>query len=136
MAGLNGLRSRGGFDGRPLHLTVHRMRALLLAAQGPIEENLVLHHDVPAPGEPGEGQLLIAVAACGVNPVDWKLMNGGLPAWFAFPHIPGLDVAGTVCAIGPGIVGFSLCDRVCAHLDLRQPGGFADLVPSRMCPLK
>jgi NADPH:quinone reductase-like Zn-dependent oxidoreductase len=62
---------------------------------------------IPRP-EPQEGEVLIRVHAAGVNPVDWKIRAG----WFKdfrpmqFPYIPGLDLAGTVEEVGPGVTAF------------------------------
>jgi len=58
--------------------------------------------------EPQAGEVLIRVHAAGVNPVDWKIRQG----WFKdfrpvqFPYIPGLDLAGTVEEVGPGVTAF------------------------------
>ncbi|MFD0537583.1 alcohol dehydrogenase catalytic domain-containing protein [Actinomadura luteofluorescens] len=58
--------------------------------------------DVPDP-KVGPGQVLIEVRAAGVNPVDWKVMTGGLDGMMdaVFPVIPGWDVAGVVRGRGP-----------------------------------
>ena len=56
--------------------------------------------DVPRP-EPGKGQVLVRVHAAGVNPVDWKIRQGG---WGKpLPATPGLDFAGLVESAGPGV---------------------------------
>ncbi|SEF93422.1 NADPH:quinone reductase [Actinacidiphila yanglinensis] len=68
----------------------------------------VLHPvDVELP-EPGAGQVRIAVRAAGVNPLDSKIRTGAMQQFFpvAFPHVPGLEVAGVVEAVGPGVTGF------------------------------
>ncbi|MEV7682480.1 NADP-dependent oxidoreductase [Streptomyces sp. NPDC088341] len=70
--------------------------------------------DLPVPG-PGPGQLLVAVRAAGVNPVDWKLRNGyrrpgSAPA--ELPAVLGSEAAGVVEAIGPGVTGFAVGDAV------------------------
>lgn len=61
------------------------------------------------PPEPGPGQLLVAVRAAGVNPVDWKLRAGkrrpGAPP-AEFPEVLGSEVAGVVEAVGSGGEGF------------------------------
>src|SRR5579862_1376544 len=60
----------------------------------------VLHLDsIPVP-TPGEDELLVKVAAAGVNPVDYKIRAGGYPAvrQDQLPFVPGRDVAGTVVA--------------------------------------
>ena len=75
--------------------------------------------------EPGSGQVRVAVAAVSLNPVDWKLAEGGHPAW-VFPHILGLDAAGVIEKVGPDVVGWSIGDRVAWHGDLSRPGVFAE----------
>lgn len=80
----------------------------------------------------GPGQVLIEVRAAGVNPVDWKLMAGGLDAMMdaIFPVIPGWDVAGVVKAVGPDTPEFSAGDEVMSYArkDVVHGGTFADLV--------
>ena len=79
---------------------------------------------VPVP-EPGEGQVLIAVEAAGVNRPDiLQRMGAYAPPPDASP-LPGLEVAGTVAALGPGAeaAGWSVGDKVCA---LTPGGGYAE----------
>lgn len=65
---------------------------------------------VPVP-EPGPGELLVAVRACGVCRTDLHVAEGDLPV-----HrpgvIPGHEVVGEVVALGPGAAGFAVGDRV------------------------
>ncbi|GHJ42348.1 NADP-dependent oxidoreductase [Streptomyces sp. TS71-3] len=78
---------------------------------GPEAEALI---DRPAP-EPGEGQLLIAVRAAGVNPVDWKLRDGYVRPGAAPAELPavfGSEAAGIVERVGPGVEGFGVGDAV------------------------
>ncbi|GAA1589646.1 NADP-dependent oxidoreductase [Actinomadura kijaniata] len=72
--------------------------------------------EVPDP-RLGPGQVLIEVRAAGVNPVDWKIMAGGLDAMMdaVFPVIPGWDVAGVVRAAGPDTPEFAPGDEVMAY---------------------
>ncbi|WP_338027697.1 alcohol dehydrogenase catalytic domain-containing protein [Brachybacterium avium] len=58
--------------------------------------------DAPLP-KVSPGAVLIRVERAAVNPVDWKVMSGGLDALMdvVFPVIPGWDVAGVVEAVGP-----------------------------------
>lgn len=79
---------------------------------------------IPKP-QPGEGQIQVEVRAVGLNPVDYKLAMSGYPSW-TYPHVLGLDVAGVITALGPGVTGFQLGERVAYHGDLTKPGGFAD----------
>ena len=54
--------------------------------------------EAPEPS-PAQGDIRVAVHAVGLNPVDYKIARAGHPDW-RFPHIPGLDVAGVVDAVG------------------------------------
>jgi NADPH:quinone reductase-like Zn-dependent oxidoreductase len=61
--------------------------------------------EVPDP-EPGEGQLLLRVRAAGVNPIDWKIVHGATAQGpLAEPRGLGVDAAGTVEKVGPGVKG-------------------------------
>lgn len=59
---------------------------------------------IPRP-EPGDGEALVRVHAAGVNPIDWKLREGVrrdvMP--MRFPYVPGVDLAGVVERVGPGV---------------------------------
>lgn len=87
--------------------------------------------DRPKP-EPGRGELLIRNRAIGLNPVDWKFILWGHDAW-EWPHIPGVDGAGEVEALGEGVVNIALGARVAYHNDLLKPGSFAEytVIPAR-----
>ena len=67
---------------------------------------------------PKAGQLLVQVAATSINPIDWKRASGAyrLLMPVTFPACPGYDVAGTVAAVGPGVVGFAVGQRVHARI--------------------
>ena len=56
---------------------------------------------LPRP-EPGPGELLIAVRACGVCRTDLHLVDGELPA-ARIPVIPGHEIVGVIAAQGPGV---------------------------------
>jgi len=63
---------------------------------------------------PGDGELLVRVRAAGVNAMD-PIIRGGFAKGFMehrFPLTPGLDYAGTVAAVGPGVDGFDVGDEV------------------------
>jgi NADPH2:quinone reductase len=72
-----------------------------------------LIHDVPDP-EPGEGEVLIRVAAAGLNPFDGWVTQGALKddMEHRFPLIPGGDASGTVDAIGPDVTDLAVGDDV------------------------
>ncbi|MCU1681837.1 MAG: quinone oxidoreductase [Amycolatopsis sp.] len=61
-------------------------------------------------GEPGQGQLLVDVAAAGVNYIDTYQRQGIYP--IDLPFTLGLEGAGTVAAVGEGVTGFAPGDRV------------------------
>ncbi len=87
------------------------MRAVRFHQYGP-PQNLVTEI-VPRP-TPGEGEVLVAVRATGVHPVDWKMRQGLLREFLPvpLPHIPGTDFAGVVDTVGPGVEGVMPGDRV------------------------
>lgn len=74
---------------------------------------------------PGQGEILITVAAAGVNRADLSQREGNYPPPPGAPGWPGLEVSGTVAAIGTGVTQWSIGDRVCA---LVPGGGYASLV--------
>ena len=98
------------------------MKALLLSQPGPVADLSI--GDVEQP-EPSAGEIRVKVAAIGLNPVDYKLAGRGNAAW-SYPHILGLDVAGTVDAVGAQVDQWQIGDRVYYHGDLAQPGGYAE----------
>ncbi|MCD0444022.1 NADP-dependent oxidoreductase [Glycomyces sp. A-F 0318] len=69
--------------------------------------------DLPVP-EPGPGEVLVRLAAAGVNPFDWKVIGGAMRGAVdhAFPLVLGSDGAGTVERTGAGVAAFTFGDRV------------------------
>ena len=82
-----------------------------------------------APPEPGPGEVRVRVAACGLNPVDAKLPHWkGLALGMSADWVPGLDVSGTIDALGPGVEHWRVGDAVLYHGDMLSPhGGLAEL---------
>jgi putative PIG3 family NAD(P)H quinone oxidoreductase len=76
----------------------------------------------PTP-KPGEGEVLVRVAAAGVNRPDVMQRQGRYPPPAGASDIPGLEIAGEVVAIGPGAAGVALGDPVTALL---PGGGYAE----------
>jgi NADPH2:quinone reductase len=74
---------------------------------------------------PAAGEILIRVAACGVSYVDALVALGRYQIKPTLPHVPGSEVAGEVAALGEGVTGFCVGDRVLA---LVSGGGFAQYV--------
>lgn len=77
--------------------------------------------DLPAP-QPGEGEIRIKVAACGVGFVDSLVALGRYQVKPPLPHVPGSEIGGLVDALGPGVTGFTPGERVLAQVR----GGFAE----------
>lgn len=123
------------------------MRAMVLEALG----QPLVPRELPDP-QPGPGELRVRVAACGVCRTDLHVVDGELPA-VTPPVIPGHEIVGRVDAIGPGVEGFVLGQRVgvpwlghtcgqcwyCRHAaenlcdapqftGYTRPGGYASLV--------
>jgi NADPH:quinone reductase-like Zn-dependent oxidoreductase len=65
-----------------------------------------------APPLPGPGEVRVRVGAAGVNPVDAAVRAGAFPLLGEPPFTVGWDVAGTVDAVGPGVVDLAVGDRV------------------------
>jgi NADPH2:quinone reductase len=78
--------------------------------------------DLPVP-RPESGQLLVKVAAAGVNFIDTYRRSGVYP--MAFPHIVGSEGAGEVVELGDGVDGFTVGDRVSWD---NAPGSYAEFV--------
>lgn len=83
------------------------MKAIRIHAQGGLE--VLRHEDVPVPA-PGAGQALVRIEAAGVNFIDIYHRSGLYPV--SFPYTLGQEAAGTVTAIGPGVTGVAVGDRV------------------------
>lgn len=81
---------------------------------------------------PGEGQLLIEVAACGVNRPDVMQRQGLYPPPEDASPVLGLEVAGRVVEVGPSVTRWRPGDAICA---LVNGGGYADhaLAPASQC---
>jgi NADPH2:quinone reductase len=75
------------------------------------------------PGAPGPGQLRVRVAAAGVNFIDVYFRTGLYPR--PLPFVAGLEGAGRVEAVGPGVGGFAPGDRVAWA---SAPGSYAEVV--------
>lgn len=87
--------------------------------------------DLPLP-KVAPGAVLIKIERASVNPVDWKLMSGGLDGLMdvVFPVIPGWDVSGVIETTGPDVPEFSVGDRVASYArkDFVHGGTYAEYV--------
>jgi putative PIG3 family NAD(P)H quinone oxidoreductase len=74
---------------------------------------------------PGPGEVLVEVAAAGVNRADMAQRQGLYPPPPGAPPYPGLECSGTIAALGEGVTGWQVDDEVCALL---SGGGYAERV--------
>jgi NADPH:quinone reductase-like Zn-dependent oxidoreductase len=93
------------------------------------DSDVLQYADVDRP-TPGPGQVLVEVAGTSFNPVDAGIRGGYLSEVYAieFPHVPGIDVAGTVAEIGAGVTGWRIGDAVIGLLPLDGDGAAAEYV--------
>jgi NADPH2:quinone reductase len=101
------------------------MRAVVYAETG---DSSVLEVVDREPAEPHWGEVRVRLAVAGVNPTDWKSRSAATgPAQLPFDEIvPGQDGAGVVDAVGNGVTGLSVGDRVWLYLAQHQrPTGTA-----------
>ncbi len=110
---------------RGLPCVASSMRAMAYSQTG---DSSVLHfveRDVP---EPGAGEVRVNVVVSGVNPTDWKARAGARPGRpTPFPEVvPNQDGSGVVDAVGSGVGGFEVGDRVWVYLAAHErPTGTA-----------
>ncbi|WP_347405280.1 NADP-dependent oxidoreductase [Asanoa sp. WMMD1127] len=90
----------------------------------------VLRYEDVAQPTPGAGQVRIRVAATSFNGIDGNIRAGYMqdPIPVALPHTPGIDVAGTVDALGAGVAGLAVGDQVIGFLPMTEAGAAAEHV--------
>ncbi|HWU58584.1 MAG TPA: NAD(P)H-quinone oxidoreductase [Microbacteriaceae bacterium] len=98
------------------------MRAVVVSTPGGPEVLTVAEKPVPVVGPT---DVLIAVAAAGVNGADLVQRRGAYPSPPGTPDWPGMEVSGIVEQVGAEVAGFAVGDRVCALL---PGGGYAERV--------
>ena len=89
------------------------MRAVVITEPG--GPDVLRWSDVPDP-VPGPGEVVLDVAAAGVNRADLMQRQGHYPPPPDAPPWPGLECSGTVSLLGDGVIGWDLGDRACALL--------------------
>jgi NADPH:quinone reductase-like Zn-dependent oxidoreductase len=93
------------------------------------DPSVLRYEDVEQP-VPGAGQVLIRVAGTSFNGVDGNIragfMQGPIPV--TLPHTPGIDVSGTVAALGEGVTGVEAGDQVIGFLPMVADGAAAEYV--------
>jgi NADPH2:quinone reductase len=93
-----------------------------IALQNPGSQYRLVLAEIPRP-EPGRGEILIKVAAAGVNRADLHQAHGGYPPPPGAPETLGLEVSGHVAALGTDCGPYQIGDAVCALL---AGGGYAE----------
>ena len=104
-----------------------KMRAMQVTRAGSLE---LVERDLP---EPGPGEVRVRVEACGVCHSDSFTVEGQWPG-LEFPRIPGHEIAGVIDALGPGVVGWRIGQRVgvgwfgghCGHCEPCRRGWLTD----------
>ncbi len=87
------------------------MKSAQLSAIGPAEKS-VRCIDVPDPGAPGAGEVLVDVVACSINPADILIIEGKYATRPTPPCALGIEGAGTVAAVGAGVTNLKVGDKV------------------------
>ena len=77
---------------------------------------------------PAAGEVRLRVEASAFNAADDGMRAGFLPIPVVLPHVPGYDVSGTVDAVGEGVDGMAVGDRVIGFLPMERDGGAAEYV--------
>ena len=87
------------------------MKAVLLHGYGDV--NQLSYEDAPMPVA-AAGEVLVKTISVSINPIDWKLRRGDLKDMMPleFPAILGRDLSGEVVALGDGVIGLTLGERV------------------------
>lgn len=98
------------------------MKALLLNGKNEWKNMKIEETEKPAPQK---GEVVVKIHAAGLNPVDYKTGTNGNPNW-SFPHILGLDAAGTIHEVGEGVTEWKKGDRVVYHGDFNKKGAYAE----------
>jgi NADPH2:quinone reductase len=101
-----------------------RMTAIVIRTPGGPE--MLVPEDRPV-AAPGAGEVLVKVAAAGVNRPDVMQRKGQYPPPAGATDIPGLEIAGEVVALGPGVTRWKVGDQVMA---LVVGGGYAQYCPA------
>jgi len=93
-----------------------------IAISRPGGPDVLVAEQRPLP-QPGPGEILVKVAAAGVNRPDISQREGRYPPPPGASDLPGLEIAGEVVGLGAGVTAWTLGDKVCA---LAHGGGYAD----------
>src|SRR5882724_8105347 len=106
--------------GESMHLVPSKMKAVEIAAPGGPEQLRIAVRPV---AKPGVQEVLIRVAAAGVNRPDVMQRQGRYPPPPGASDIPGMEAAGTIVSLGAGVAGLAVGDEVTSLL---SGGGYAE----------
>lgn len=105
------------------------MRAIRIHEHGGPE--VLRYEEAPRPAA-AAGEVLVRVHAAGVNPVDWKVVRGGVrDLGRPLPYIPGYDASGVIAAVGEGVSGWKVGDEVFVYQELGRGGAYAEYMAVR-----
>jgi putative PIG3 family NAD(P)H quinone oxidoreductase len=106
-----------------------QMTAIEIGEPGGPEALTVTKRPIPTPAAE---EILIKTAAAGINRPDVMQRQGNYPPPPGASDIPGLEVSGTIAALGSGVTGWAVGDKVCA---LVAGGGYAEycIAPAPQC---
>ncbi|POM25618.1 Zinc-type alcohol dehydrogenase-like protein [Actinomadura rubteroloni] len=93
------------------------------------DSSVLVREDVDRP-QAGPGEVVVRVAGTSFNPVDVALRAGALREAFALelPHVPNVDLAGTVAEVGADVTGWAIGAAVVAYIPITASGAAADFV--------
>lgn len=97
------------------------MKAIVFQEPGRFDTDMLREMPVPAPGS---GEVLIRVATAGLNFADLMMRSGTYPHPKGYPLVAGLEMAGEIVEVGPGVSAFAPGDRVAAFSE--NAGAFAE----------
>ena len=104
------------------------MKQLFITGYGKIEDNILLQdHSKP---NVGVNEVLIEINSAGVNPIDYKIIQGILKRIkkLSFPAPIGFDVSGIVVEKGEDVTGFEIGDEIYSRVPTDKPGTFAEYI--------
>lgn len=90
------------------------------------------YEETPTP-EPGQGEVLVKIAAAGVNFIDVYHCSGQYK--LPLPLTPGMEAAGTVVAVGPGVRTFAVGDRVAYCSQIGSYAGYVVVPEAKLVPV-
>lgn len=93
---------------------------------------VLVHQDIPTP-DPGEGQVRVKMAAAGLNYIDTYHRTGLYP--MDLPMTPGLEGAGTVDAVGPGVTEVKVGDQVAFSAAIGAYAEYNLVTPDKLVPV-